>query len=479
MSLYLKYRPKDFENLVWQDFIKSTIKKAISENKTVWAYLLCWPRWTWKTSTARIIAKAVNCLNPNNWNPCNKCNICNSINNESLVDVIEIDAASHTWVDNIRELISKAQFRPTHSKYKIYIIDEVHMLSTWAFNALLKILEEPPKYLKFILATTETHKVPETIISRCQKFDFRNISKNDIENRLKYIAKEEKIKIDEQSLDYIIKSANGWLRNAISLFEQLIKNSEINFNSIISTLWIIEENKLIIFLNKLLNKDKTIINDFEKIIESWKNIKLFFKQLIFFTKEKSIEKLKNNEDIKEYINILETLDETYSKTKNSLDENTTFLIWILKLITNNLNNTSNKILEKEKPVIEKEKILKKNTIEINNEKTIKSKISHNDINNIFSDISKTKTKENIEKWKITNSETFDKNLFLNKTKENWIKSAERLSLVWSTFKVDDNNLIIHFKNNFTKKTINNPKCLNIIKKSLEEIWLKNINLILK
>ena len=188
MALYLKYRPKDFDSIVGQDFVKNTLKKAVETEKTVWAYLLCGPRWTGKTSTARIFAKAINCENPNKWNPCNSCKICEAINNESLVDVIEIDAASNTWVDNIREIIEKAQYKPTNAKFKVYIIDEVHMLSKWAFNALLKILEEPPSYLKFILATTETHKVPETIVSRCQRYDFKNISTNNIKERLKFIA---------------------------------------------------------------------------------------------------------------------------------------------------------------------------------------------------------------------------------------------------------------------------------------------------
>ena len=182
MSLYLKYRPSDFTNLVWQSFVKNTLQKAIESENTVWAYLFCWPRWTWKTSTARLFAKTINCEKPKKWNPCLKCSVCLEFAEEKLIDIVEIDAASHTWVDNIRAIIEKAQFSPTKTKFKIYIVDEVHMLSKWAFNALLKILEEPPKHVKFILATTETHKVPETIISRCQRYDFKRISDEDITN---------------------------------------------------------------------------------------------------------------------------------------------------------------------------------------------------------------------------------------------------------------------------------------------------------
>jgi len=333
MALYLKYRPKDFKSLVWQEFVKNTLQKAVADEKTVWAYLLCWPRWTGKTSTARILAKAVNCEDLDNWNPCNKCNICESINNESLVDVIEIDAASHTGVDNIREIIEKAQFRPTNSKYKIYIIDEVHMLSKGAFNALLKILEEPPEYVKFILATTETHKVPETIISRCQRYDMKSISISDIKSRLIFISWEENITIDEESLDYISKNSGWALRNALSLFEQLVLDNKISFSNIVENLWIVKWEILEDFLDKLINKNPKIVDSFEELVSEWKNIKLFFKEFIFFVKNKAIYLIKNNEDISDYIKILDILDETYSKTKNSLDENTTFLIWILKIVS--------------------------------------------------------------------------------------------------------------------------------------------------
>jgi len=270
MSLYTKYRPQDFDNLVGQNFIKETLKKAICEEKTVWAYLFCWPRWTGKTSTARIFAKAINCLNPHEWNPCLECEVCKEFAEEKLIDIIEIDAASHTWVDNIREIIEKAQFAPTKTKFKVYIIDEVHMLSKWAFNALLKILEEPPKHVKFILATTETHKVPETIISRCQRYDFKRIDNDSIRERLLFIAKSEDIKIDEDSLNYIISSSNWGLRNAISLFEQLIEDKEINYQKIVEKLWISSLEERQNFIEKLKNKDLSIIDDFDKIIESLK-----------------------------------------------------------------------------------------------------------------------------------------------------------------------------------------------------------------
>lgn len=333
MSLYLKYRPLDFENLVWQDFIKNTLKKSLINKKTVWAYLFCWPRWTWKTSTARIFAKWLNCINLLDWEPCLKCNICSSFIDNKLVDIIEIDAASYTWVDNIREIIEKTNFLPTLTRFKVYIIDEVHMLSKWAFNALLKILEEPPKYVKFILATTENHKVPETIISRCHRFDFKRINYEDIKNRLNFISKKEWINIDEKSLDYIIKNSWWWLRNAISLFEQLVNNWSINYNDLINKLWLVSDDIFNTFLNKLLKKDKSIIDDYNNIILSWKNINLFFKEFIIYIKDKCLIKIKDNNNFWELLKILEVLNDTYSKIKFSLDENITFLIWLLKIIS--------------------------------------------------------------------------------------------------------------------------------------------------
>jgi len=355
MSLAVKYRPKDFESMVWQTFVRETLTEAIKENKLVGAYLFCGPRGTGKTSVARILAKTINCLNPKDGNPCHTCEICQNISEWKLIDIIEIDAASHTGVDNIRDIIEKAQFVPNKAKYKVYIIDEVHMLSTWAFNALLKILEEPPSFVKFILATTEIHKIPETILSRCQRYDFKNISDNDLEIRLSYIAKEENIKIEKEALDFIIKNAHWWLRNAITLFEQYIINNEILYQNIIKNLWIIETWYLKEFYNKLLNKDKSIVDDFYKVVENGKNIKLFFKDLIYLVRDEILENIKNDKSIVELNFILDLLDETYTKTKNSMDEKITLLSWLLKVITRGecVANFSSWVIKNEPLNIEK------------------------------------------------------------------------------------------------------------------------------
>ncbi|NDK08360.1 DNA polymerase III subunit gamma/tau [Candidatus Gracilibacteria bacterium] len=338
MSLAVKYRPKDFESLVGQTFVKETLREAVKEDKLVGAYLFCGPRGTGKTSVARMMAKTINCLNPVGGNPCHKCEICVSIGDNKLMDIIEIDAASNTGVDNIRDLIERAQFLPNVAKYKVYIIDEVHMLSTGAFNALLKILEEPPKHVKFILATTEIHKIPETILSRCQRYDFKNIGDTDLKARLEYIAKEEKIKTDSKSIDFIVKNSHGGLRNAITLFEQFIFNSEIVFDNIIKNMGITESSFVKEFLDKLINHDKSVVYDFDKLIENGKNVKLFFKDLIYQVRDEIITNISTGISICELNNILEILDETYSKTKNSMDEKITLLSGILRVVTRGESN---------------------------------------------------------------------------------------------------------------------------------------------
>lgn len=483
MSLYLKYRPHDFDNLVWQDFIKNTLKTAILNNRTVWAYLLCGPRWTWKTSTARILAKSINCLKINNWNPCLKCEICTDFLEEKLIDIIEIDAASHTWVDNIRDLIQKAQFNPTRTKYKVYIIDEVHMLSKWAFNALLKILEEPPSHVKFILATTETNKVPDTIISRCQRYDFKKISNIDIKNRLEFIAKLENIQIDNNSIDYIIKNSWWWLRNAISLFEQYIINWEINYNDIIKNIWLVSNDLLINFYNLLINWDKLVIIEFEKLIDNWINIKLFFKQLIFLIKDDWIKKINSNNDIWKIVYILEILDEVFIKSKNSLDENTTFLIGLLKII--NFFNFWEKI-NQENSIEKNNDIFNKTTEFKNNNLVIKNKInklensaniSNEDINNIFWSNNKKNILEEIEYKKESenidiniNNSNFDLDLFINELKKIWAKSWLTMWIRWSNIKLYWNKLEISFKTKFALNTVNTSENINILNKAFENIW---------
>ncbi len=218
-ALYRKYRPKDFSDVCGQPHVVRTLKNQIAENRISHAYLFTGSRGTGKTSCAKILAKAVNCLHPIDGNPCNECEICRVVDDETVLDVIEIDAASNNGVDDIRELRDNSAFSPTAAKYRVYIIDEVHMLSGAAFNALLKTLEEPPEHIIFILATTEVHKLPATILSRCQRFDFRRISAEDIAERLEYVSENESFTLTHDAALLIARLSDGAMRDALSLLD--------------------------------------------------------------------------------------------------------------------------------------------------------------------------------------------------------------------------------------------------------------------
>ena len=221
-ALYRKWRPKTFDDVYGQPHVTRTLQNQLESGRISHAYLFTGSRGTGKTTCAKILSKAVNCLSPVNGNPCNECEICKGIDNGSILDVIEIDAASNNGVDNIRDLREEANFTPANAKYRVYIIDEVHMLSIGAFNALLKTLEEPPSHVIFILATTEIHKLPSTILSRCQRFDFKRISPEDITARLMYVAEKENATLTENAASLIARIADGGMRDALSLLDRCL-----------------------------------------------------------------------------------------------------------------------------------------------------------------------------------------------------------------------------------------------------------------
>lgn len=224
-ALYRKYRPQNFDDVVGQEHITETLKQEIASGRVGHAYLFTGSRGTGKTTCSKIIAKAVNCPNQHDGNPCGVCDVCKGIDDGSVLDVTEIDAASNNGVDNIRQLREEANFTPAVAKYRVYIIDETHMLSVGAFNALLKIMEEPPEHVIFILATTEVHKIPATILSRCQRFDFRRISPQVIAERVKYVCAQEQIEIDEGAAQLIARLAEGGMRDALSLLDVCRSNA--------------------------------------------------------------------------------------------------------------------------------------------------------------------------------------------------------------------------------------------------------------
>lgn len=261
-----KWRPQQFSDVVGQEHITKTLKNAITGNRVHHAYLFSGPRGVGKTTTARIFARGVNCVNLKNGEPCNECENClNMLENKSM-DIIEIDGASNNSVDDIRKLRENAKYPPITGKFKLYIIDEVHMLSTSAFNALLKTLEEPPPHLLFVFATTESHKVPATILSRCQRFDFRRMEITNITNQLKYIAEKESITIDEQSLVTIAKKADGSMRDSQSIFDQVIAfcGKDVNYSDMAESLHLIDEEFFFELTDAISNNDKAEIFNISK-----------------------------------------------------------------------------------------------------------------------------------------------------------------------------------------------------------------------
>ena len=266
-----KWRPQRFEDVVGQEHITSTLKNAIKEKRIAHAYLFTGPRGVGKTTTARILAKTLNCENRKDSEPCNECEMCKSIQNSQLIDIIEIDAASNSGIDEIRSLRDSVKYAPTRGKYKVYIIDEVHMLTKESFNAFLKTLEEPPEHIIFIFATTDIHKLPLTIISRCQRYDFRRIQLEKIKETLKMIADEEKIKIDDKTLTIIAKKADGALRDAESYFDQVVAFSKgkIDAELVTQMLNLIDEEIYFNISDAVLSKDyKVVFQTSDKIYEN-------------------------------------------------------------------------------------------------------------------------------------------------------------------------------------------------------------------
>ncbi len=256
-ALYREWRPRTFEDVVGQEHVTITLKNQIKGDRIAHAYLLCGTRGTGKTSTAKILAKAVNCLNSDNGEPCNKCEMCKKINSGTAIDVTEIDAASHNGVDNIRDIIEDVQYPPQEARYKVYIIDEVHMLSIGAVNAFLKTLEEPPSNIIFILATTDPQKLPITILSRCQRFDFKRIKSSDIFERLRRIVTEQGISVGDDSLKLISRISDGAMRDALSVLDQAISMNEgtVEYDDVIDMLGLVTSESLIMISDNVINRD--------------------------------------------------------------------------------------------------------------------------------------------------------------------------------------------------------------------------------
>ncbi|KGM99741.1 DNA polymerase III subunit gamma/tau [Clostridium botulinum] len=282
-ALYREWRPRTFEEVVGQEHITLTLKNQMKNNRIAHAYLFCGTRGTGKTSTAKIFSKAVNCLNPQDGEPCNQCDMCKKINAGLAIDVSEMDAASHNKVDDIRDLIEEVKYPPREGKYKVYIMDEAHMLTQGAVNAFLKTLEEPPENVVFILATTDPQKLPITILSRCQRFDFKRIKSDDILQRLIKITKEQGIFADNKSLSLIARMSDGAMRDALSILDQAISmgNGKVDYEQVINMLGLVTNDNLLKLTNAIIDKDvENSIRIIDDVVYGGKDINLFIKDMI-------------------------------------------------------------------------------------------------------------------------------------------------------------------------------------------------------
>lgn len=482
-----KYRPSNFKSVVGQSHITTTLQNAIRNNQIAQAFLFCGPRGVGKTTCARILAKTINCTNLTQENEaCNECESCKSFNTNSSFNIFELDAASNNSVEDIRTLVDQVRIPPQGSHYKVYIIDEVHMLSSAAFNAFLKTLEEPPPYAKFILATTEKHKIIPTILSRCQIFDFHRILNEDITNHLEYIAKIENIEFDKQALHIIAEKSDGGLRDALSMFDQLVSftRGNLSYENIIENLNILDYDYYFKIVDHILECDipKTLLvfNDIlDKGFEGLhfiNGLASHFRNLLVCKDESTIKLLDISDELKnKYISqarksnttfILRALDFANTSSieyKESSNRRLCIEISLLKManIMNKINPTSipeGQEKKKSEPIVEEEKPIIKTQ-----EKPLETKINIPKRTSISINADPNETLLEIEKLEKSKVINLDYNLFLSIWDEIAEEFKDKNPNLYFTFKnselVDnqDNSVTIKVLNSFQEAEINNIK----------------------
>ena len=503
-ALYRAYRPQTFKDVVGQEHIIKTLKNQIENGNVGHAYLFCGTRGTGKTSTAKIFARSVNCIDSINEEPCNECEVCKDILNDNIMDVIEIDAASNNSVDDVREIRENVKYTPAKCKYKVYIIDEVHMLSQGAFNALLKTLEEPPSYVIFILATTEPHKIPATILSRCQRFDFKRVTVQDMSSRMKEICEDVNIEVDERALNLIARNSQGALRDALSILDQCMSFSDdkIEYKDVVDLLgtvnieqlfemaeYVIKEDtkKCLEILNEFVIWGKDIKNLIDDLIDHFRNLMICKVSTeldeIISLPEETIEQLKAQSSLIEtndIIRILNILSETQDNIKSSSNPRVLAEVSIMKLSQPMFDESKESLIKR---LANLEEIIKSGNIKVTTDKTTSTEESQVDtvvenkqpeVEEVYYEEVKSEDVKLVEKsWE---------NILMNIKKD---KNMPVYAILREAkdFNVYANDLYIIFDDNFAfaKNKLNDPKTLgyieNVVRDTLNRSF--SIKIILK
>ena len=495
-ALYRVYRPKNFSDVIGQEHIVRTLKNQIENNNVGHAYLFCGTRGTGKTSTAKIFSRAVNCTNLHNDEPCNECENCREILEDKTMDVVEIDAASNNSVDDIRELRENVKYSPAKAKYKVYIIDEVHMLSQGAFNALLKTLEEPPSYVIFILATTEPHKIPATILSRCQRFDFKRVTVKDISSRMRYICEKEGIEADEKALNLIARNSQGALRDALSILDQCIsfEGNKISYNDVIELLGSVNIEQLFDLAESIIKEDTRkslqILNDFiiwgkdvrnlvNDLIDHFRNLMVckISNDLdeIISLPEETIDLLKQQAetiDTNNLIRILNILSETQDGMKISSNPRVLMEVTMMKIAQPMFDESKEALIKRIENLEQK---IESGNIKVNHISTNQTVDNFNENNQQNNNTVEKQEDENIEYENLKGDDIklVEKSWkkILQKMKEDKNQVIRALLQDVDSFNISEDTLYIIFTDNysFAKSRLDSPSTIQYVEKVIREV----------